>query len=392
MPHFLSRWRANERKDNMITKYTKKDGTKRYVLQVYLGIDPTTGRPVKTTRRGIRTEREAKILEAQLKAEFMKNGELQRVNRVTFKEICDLWLIQYETTVKENTFVIQKQVINKHIIPKLGNKFIDKIKLQDCQSIANEWYSSYSKANSLVSVVARIFDFAMSYGYVTSNPMKSVIRPKNTHKKKYDAPFYNKAELTQFMTAIANEPLQVRLMFRLLAFTGLRKAELLALRWSDLTPNTLTVNRVLVKGKKNLYKYQSPKTKTSERTISLDIQTAKLLNEWRIEQREYLFKFGRYTKKDAQLIFVTDKNTHLAVEQPNRLLNKIITENDLPFMTIHGFRHTHCSLLFEAGVQLKEVQERLGHANIQTTLDIYTHVTARQKEKTAHKFAEFMAI
>lgn len=61
-------------------------------------------------------------------------------------------------------------------------------------------------------------------------------------------------------------------------------------------------------------------------------------------------------------------------------------------MTIHGFRHTHCSLLFEAGVQLKEVQERLGHANIQTTLDIYTHVTARQKEKTAHKFAEFMAI
>ena len=69
----------------------------------------------------------------------------------------------------------------------------------------------------------------------------------------------------------------------------------------------------------------------------------------------------------------------------------IINENNLKRITPHGFRHTHCSLLFESGASLKEVQVRLGHTDIKTTMDIYTHVTKRQTEETANRFADFMS-
>ena len=71
---------------------------------------------------------------------------------------------------------------------------------------------------------------------------------------------------------------------------------------------------------------------------------------------------------------------------------KLIKKHKLPKLTIHGLRHTHCSLLFEAGIPMEEVKERLGHSSIQTTMDIYTHITDNRKNDTANKFAEFMAL
>ncbi len=71
-------------------------------------------------------------------------------------------------------------------------------------------------------------------------------------------------------------------------------------------------------------------------------------------------------------------------------MNKIIKENELKRITVHGFRHTHCSLLFESAASIKEVQVRLGHTDIKTTMDIYTHVSEKKKEETATRFADFM--
>ena len=75
---------------------------------------------------------------------------------------------------------------------------------------------------------------------------------------------------------------------------------------------------------------------------------------------------------------------------PDQKLDRIIKKNELKRITIHGFRHTHCSLLFEAGASVKEVQDRLGHSDIQTTMNIYAHVTEKAKEKTAEKFAKYV--
>ncbi|SLM97812.1 Integrase [Brachybacterium faecium] len=73
------------------------------------------------------------------------------------------------------------------------------------------------------------------------------------------------------------------------------------------------------------------------------------------------------------------------------MLNKIITKYNLKRITTHGFRHTHCSLLFESGASIQEVQDRLGHSDVQTTMNIYTHVTEKAKEQTADKFAQYVS-
>lgn len=73
-----------------------------------------------------------------------------------------------------------------------------------------------------------------------------------------------------------------------------------------------------------------------------------------------------------------------------RIIKRLTKKHDLPHITVHGFRHTHCSSLFEAGVEMNSVKERLGHSNIKTTMDIYAHVTKAERDKTADIFNNFM--
>lgn len=92
-----------------------------------------------------------------------------------------------------------------------------------------------------------------------------------------------------------------------------------------------------------------------------------------------------------QLLFATFENKPYYLDFVNHNLEHIIKKHNLKRITPHGFRHTHCSLLFESGASIKEVQVRLGHTDIKTTMDIYNHVSKRQTEETANRFAKFMS-
>jgi integrase len=135
---------------------------------------------------------------------------------------------------------------------------------------------------------------------------------------------------------------------------------------------------------------QTPKTATSKRTIVLDAITLSMLSTWRKRQAMDFLKLGYNTMNEDQLIFPNTKNELMIPTKPDQKLDRMIKKNGLNRITVHGFRHTHCSLLFEAGASIKEVQDRLGHADIQTTMNIYAHVTEKAKEKTAEKFAKYV--
>ena len=91
-----------------------------------------------------------------------------------------------------------------------------------------------------------------------------------------------------------------------------------------------------------------------------------------------------------QLIFANNKNKFKSLNTPAKWLSKVIKEYDLKPITIHGFRHTHASALFSAGASIKEVQTRLGHSDVQTTLNIYTHVTKEQNKEAVQKLANYL--
>ena len=179
--------------------------------------------------------------------------------------------------------------------------------------------------------------------------------------------------------------------FRLLAFTGARKSEILALNWEDVdfSSKRLNIYKTLAIGEKGVI-VNTPKTKTSKRIISLDERTLDILKAWRKEQRKVYFALGFNTSHKAQPVFTNQYNRHIRPSSVIYWMRSIAKKYQVREIKIHEFRHTHCSLLFESGATVLEVKERLGHANIEITMNIYAHVTKKQEEETADRFAKFM--
>lgn len=376
----------------MITKYNLTNGKIRFAVDEYLGTDNRTGEIIRLRKRGFKTKKEAELFVSRTRYEYDQTGAKQDNQLIKFSEIYDLWLKQYKLTVKENTYIVHKMKADKHVLPNFEKYFVDKITVSHCQVVANDWYSYYAEATNLVSITNRILDLAVNLGYTRDNPMRRIIRPKNTHKKPYQSPFYSKQELLKFFEVIKDEDYMKRVLFRVLAYTGLRTAEILGLQWQDLDlrKGLLSVRRVVAVAEKG-YNIQSPKTKNSARTIALDKNTIRILRQWQQKQRVDMLKLGYNTNKDDQFVFTNNKNQHLNTCYITTLLKRILKKHpELPHITAHGFRHTHCSLLFEAGASMKDVKDRLGHASIRTTMNIYAHVTEAQRDETADKFAKFM--
>lgn len=382
-------------RDSKIKEYIKKDGSKAYMFQTYLGVDPATGKPRKTTRRGFATKKEAQLTLSRVKFEVEENG-FTNASYETFEEIYPLWFDSaYKNTVKESTYVKTKEMFRIHILPAFGSMKLNKISVTYCQTTVNNWCESFSKYRVLKNYITKVLDYAITLGLLKDNPMRKIIMPKRKEVVDGEKPenFYNKEELQQFLGCIKSDGFtRWHALFRLLAFTGFRKGEVLALEWKDIDFNqsSVTVNKTLARGEDNKLIIQSPKTKTSFRTVSVDPGTMQLLKEWRKEQATDFLKLGFNTMNPSQVVFTTYKNDYMQLATVTNRINKIIKKHDLKVITVHGLRHTHCSLLFEAGASIQEVKERLGHSDIKTTMNIYTHVTQQAKEGTAEKFAAYV--
>ena len=382
-------------RDTKIKEYIKQDGSKAYMFQTYLGVDPATGKPRKTTRRGFATKKEAQLTLSRLKFEIEENG-FTKVTHDNFEEIYLLWFDSaYKNTVKESTYVKTKEMFRVHILPAFGSMKLNKISVTYCQTTVNNWCDSLAKYRVMKNYVTKVLDYSIALGLLKDNPMRKITMPKR--KEIVDGEkvenYYNKEELQHFLDCIKSDGFtRWHALFRLLAFSGMRKGEALALEWKDIDFNqsTVTVNKTLARGENNKLIIQSPKTKTSFRTVSVDPGTMQLLKEWRKEQARDYLKLGFNTMQPSQVVFTTYKNEYMQLASVTNRINKIIKKHDLKVITTHGLRHTHCSLLFEAGASIQEVKERLGHSDIQTTMNIYTHVTEKAKEGMAEKFAAYV--
>lgn len=143
----------------------------------------------------------------------------------------------------------------------------------------------------------------------------------------------------------------------------------------DIKAKTASISKTISNGDSGHFVSETPKTDKSNRIILLDDATAVFIDE---------------LEKNSTYIFPNTKGSFITPSQPIRQLHRVVNDADLKYVSPHGFRHTHCSLLFSAGVSIPEVQERLGHEDVKTTLDVYNHVYQKDKSDALKRFIDFM--
>ena len=381
----------------MIKKYTTKNGETRYLFQTYLGIDPLTGKERRTTRRGFKTIKEAKQAERNLLLDVEENGlpsnQSDGFRDPTFEELASLWLENYKTTVKISTFENVRVKVKKITEEHFKELKLKKITVAYCQRVVIELSKSYVLYNHYLSVINRIFKYAVLMDVLNSNPFDKVIKPKSRQTQR-KGNFLTKEELKEFLKLAQNTTLSYFFpLVHLMSYTGLRQGEALALKWSDIDfeNKKITVNKTAARIKEKQI-LQTPKTKNSKRVISIDPATLSILKGWKKDQIKIYFKNGKHFKGDENFIFTNQRGEWVHIHNFIRYFKRFIADHKFKPITPHGLRHTHASLLFSAGVEPKNISDRLGHSTVQITLDLYTHITEEQRTDTVEKLLEYMVI
>lgn len=378
-------------------RYPTKQG-QMWLFKMDMGVNPQTGKRKTTTRRGFKTKKEAQIAAGKLEQELLSGTSITNSN-ITFNETFAQWFANHSKTIKPSTKKSIESKFKKHILPRFGKLKINEITRPYCQQMINEIAESIKSVNDIKIQANQVFKYAVKMDIIQKNPLEYVSIPKqqkdliDENNQENERNYWKKDEVKRFLS-IAKEELSLRdhTLFHLLIYTGARKGELLALRWDDINFETgfirLTKTLFHNEGK---FIFQTSKTKESKRLISLDTKTLSLLKKWRIEQIQANLA-NASINSESEIIFTRDDGSPMRLAYLNDKLSALIKRHKLHGVTIHGLRHTHASLLFEAGASIKEVQERLGHSDIQMTMNIYTHVTDDLKEQTAEKFQRYIEL
>lgn len=380
--------------------YIYKKG-KKWAFRAYMGTDPITGKEIKKNKSGFLTQKDAKLAAGLFERQF-HNGEYIQPSKMLFADLCNDWERHYSQDAKESSLRARKIAL-KHIVNEFGQIPIQKISKKAYQDIIDKLAIQFSTnyISSIHTSANMVFEYALSLKLIKETPTKDIKLPKkkktvsDLENDEINEKFLEKDELEDFLTVAKNDGLEGDLLaFTMLAYTGLRIGEMVALKWSDInfTEHTLRVIKTYYNPTNNKLKYtlQTPKTEGSIRTITIDPILVDLLHLHKQEQ-DKVKEENKPFYIDNDFIFATNEGypktiKHLSIRM-QRILKKTSIQKQV---TPHSFRHTHTSLLIEANVHIKEIQERLGHSDIKTTMDIYAHMTKNIKKEASNKFSNLM--
>lgn len=372
-----------------ITEYKKKDGTIMYRSQVYLGVDQVTGKKARTSVSG-RTKKELKNNIKLAKYEFQANGETlsKKVQVKTFKDLTDMWLVNYKMTLKPQSYNGTVSMLNKHILPYFGKMKLDKITSSDVQTFINDLSKKTINYVNARSIISRILQHGILLQLIQHNPARDIVLPRKQKKDSDKVKFIDKDDLKKFLDYIEKDKLRNYktnfnyVLYKLLLATGLRIGEACAVEWSDidLINGTINIDKTY---SKSIRRLSTTKSKSGTRLISIDQATVNMLKLYQVRQRQLFHEVGGV----PEVVFSTPTRKYFHTFVRQNALDKTCKEAGISRFTFHAFRHTHASLLLNAGISYKELQYRLGHSNIAMTLDVYSHLS-KDKEKEAVSYYE----
>lgn len=339
--------------------------------------------------KGNKKRAEAMLLEARKNFDI---GITTEVGEIYFSDFLLSWLEMMKNSVELTTYASYAIMIKSRITPYFKER---KIKLKDLTPKDIQDYYQYGlnvekvSANTVIHRHANIrkaLQYAFKTGLIDYNPADRVERPR---KGKYTASIYNEKELGTLFEIVKGK--KVELAVILGAFYGLRRSEVVGLKWDaiDFGRKTLiikhTVHEVTLDGKQTIIEKDRTKTKSSYRSLPLVEPFEELLYKLKVEQERNQKICGRsYCKDYLEYIYVDELGERIKPGYITQNFAITLENHGLRKIRFHDLRHSCASLLYANGVSLKEIQEWLGHSDISTTSNIYTHLDFKSKVASAN--------
>lgn len=366
--------------------HIRRRGDKYYVvLELERDPDAPTKRRQRWVATTARTKKEAEQERTKLLREIDTGTSLEP-SRMTVAEYLAHWLdTEASQRVRDTTLDNYRRLIRLHIAPFLGAKRIQALKPIDVAQFLGT-VRSPSIAMNCRTVLSGACKTAVRWGWIATNPVRDVSPPRY-RPAAGDA--WSKEEVVAFLAATAGRPHHA--LYRMVLATGMRKGEAIDLRWSDLdlAAGTVTVARTAV-WVGNVYHSHPPKS-GEPRTITLDPETIATLRHHRVQQNEQRLRFGSGWRDEGR-IFTAAAGGVIGKRGLSWSFDADLRRTGARRIRFHDMRHTHATILIEAGVDAKAVSQRLGHANIQITIDTYQHITPRGARDVADVVGTILAV
>ena len=375
---------------------------------VDIGIDPKTGGRKQQKKGGFKTKKTAQLA-CGLVIQEVEQGTYIKESEITFEAFTKDWLTYYKNTgkaKKKSTIRVRGIEIEriKNFFAKLKLKDVTRKQYQDALINLKEKGFSESSIIGAHTTGRMIFKKAVELEIIKKDPTQYAIVPKRVktieelEEEDEILKYLEKDELSIFLQTAKGRGLDKDyLTFLFLSYTGMRVGELCALKWKDIdfVEGSVNITKTYYNptNKTIAYELLPPKTKASKRKISIDEVVLEELKKHKANQNIVLMK-NRSTYYDKDFIFARTISLHGYPEHINsieRHMRSLLKKAGLnTSITPHSLRHTHTSLLAEAGVSLPEIMERLGHEDAKTTTRVYRHTTKTMKKEASRKFSELM--
>jgi integrase len=328
-------------------------------------------------------------------------NELVESSKQTVEEyLTNSWLPIQRRDLRESTAASYEANLRLHVIPWIGQTRLQALETSALDRLYSDLLDhgrrsqrgglSHRTVRYIHTILRKALNDAARKRLITSNPADYADPPSSNAKGRKEMRTWTAPELRQFLDHVEVFDDRLQAAWILAASTGMRRGEVLGLRWMDvdLEEAQLSVRQTVIS---IAYQIQvsRPKSEAGRRSIALDAKTIKALRGHKRRQLEERFAWGP-AWEDSGLIFTRPDGGLIHPDGFSKRFGRLVSGIGLPRISLHNLRHTHATIMLEAGIHPKVVQERLGHKSIQITLDTYSHIIPSMQRGAADQIGELL--